>query len=439
MPKLQFVFGNPQKGKKKAKKGLAVGSKKRKHKRVTIKKRDNPMAKKKKSGRKVGGKKKNPYWFRAKKEGKKTLHSKKGLTGRDLMTLQKRLDTIAAFGDTVKSKKKKRANKAKATRWQNMIKTSPQKDADLKKWRADREAEGYAISAFEGPLSGRIRKKSKKKKSKKGASVAKRKKSKSKVKRAKRKASRRKIKVIASVGARKKSTSGKIRVKRRLGKGKSVSKSVKKGKKRFTVSLKRTNPFFTSEPVPMVSNLLGVSTNQILIFTLTGISKGLFERGIVEALKYVKLDQHISKVPYGFDLASIAVGAAVSKFAPKYIPGKTGNVLGEMGKAHTLLAIAGILQKLITPFVAQIPGMSGVMFTPMSGGQLGYGADFGGVRFTPMSGVRFTPMSGHGQMGAGQLGQYDVSDYGGGGGYTEDRKFSPADFGRLGQLDQSMA
>jgi hypothetical protein len=57
-----------------------------------------------------------------------------------------------------------------------------------------------------------------------------------------------------------------------------------------------------------------------------------------------------------------------------------------------------------------------------------------GVDYTPMSGVDYTPMSGNENPGAmgmrsADFGSFDTSDFGGGGGYTEGRKTSRADFG----------
>jgi hypothetical protein len=94
--------------------------------------------------------------------------------------------------------------------------------------------------------------------------------------------------------------------------------------------------------------------------------------------------------------------------------------------------------------VAKPLGLAGVDYTPISGIPHG----LRGVDYTPLSGVPqmagvdYTPLSGVPQMAGLGYGAdfgrgYDVADYGGGGGYTEARKFSSADFGDVDVDDDS--
>jgi hypothetical protein len=70
-------------------------------------------------------------------------------------------------------------------------------------------------------------------------------------------------------------------------------------------------------------------------------------------------------------------------------------------------------------YVAPAIGLAGVNYTP----------NMNGINYSPMSGVEYTPnMRGMPQLNGPDFG---AVDYGGRGGYHEDRRFSNADFGGM--------
>lgn len=183
-------------------------------------------------------------------------------------------------------------------------------------------------------------------------------------------------------------------------------------------------PLVSESVAPQVERALGVSVNELLSFGLAGATQGLAETGAVKLLKLSTLDKYIPAqvVPYAAPLAGIGVSVGVQKLAERFTSGKTRDFLVSFSKVHLLLSAARVAQVAFGPMLQGVLGMAGVNFTPVSG-----------VNFTPVSGVQFTPVSG--QMGTGaDFGRLGAADYGGDDGYTEAHKTRPADFGRMGSI-----
>lgn len=466
---LQFVFGNPSKGKKKKRKGAS-------------------MAKRKKLR-----KKRNPIKYIAKHDGK-THVSKPLLTSKEAATLKARVtketkkllklpltERSKARTAIVAIKKKIAANQANKADVRDFLKKFNELGVHSKTIEMGLKAKG-----------GKVAKKKKRKKAKKSshkkASKKRRVKASSKKRRSKKKHVKRHVSKKAKKSVKRSKKARKVSRKRRskakkhpnrkvvlkhkfgsrkdkihasipkLKKGKKAHKSYKRKKRRYSFMVKRTNPIFGSARTAM---------NKVDKEFQTATGHDLVEAGLLfgAGAALPVIENLLMKVPGASQLK-----AKVGEFGPEAsaMSSSVVTILG-LGALHYAIQKVPALKKAekaepalraliaasvvkagsaLSGVVARATGMSGVLYTPLSG-----------VNFTPMSGVNFTPMSGSApqmgiypkqvaMQGQPQMGIYpqlngspqmgygadfgrgfDVSDYGGGSGYTEDRKLSPSDFG----------
>lgn len=213
---------------------------------------------------------------------------------------------------------------------------------------------------------------------------------------------------------------------------KSTSKRIANPRFKKVRNLKR-NPIFGGGQMDKFNELLKKFTG------LTALEAGALVGGTVASdLATLLLRKHVPQVAQFYDkikggaktVNALLIGglcAAGHKFA-KTDTQKT--ILEAVITSQVVQLASGL-----TNVVGKVVGLQGVDFTPT----------MRGVDYTPLSGipqglrgVDFTPMAGIpqglGREGA-DFGSFDMSDYGGGGGYTEGRKSSAADFGRLGSDD----
>ena len=165
--------------------------------------------------------------------------------------------------------------------------------------------------------------------------------------------------------------------------------------------------------------------------------------GTLEALVSKYGQQVITKLPVQLQSAAPALIVGVLGSVGHAVAAKKlgkNHMAVEALKAVVAASIVRVASATLSSTVNKALGMAGVDFTPMRGiPQL---STMRGVDFTPMAGVDYTPMAGipklskMGNMNPGSMGfksadfgAYDMSDYGAGGGYTEGRKRSNADFG----------
>ena len=421
-------------------------------------------------------KRKNPVRAVAKLKGK-THKSKTVLTPREKKVIQKRIaSTISKYKglsisqrpagmlQTVQSikniLKKDDANRKEVSEFMKKFvdlgakvkvhEVGPSKGGKVaKKKRKKKKSSHKKAKASRKKHARRKKKSSHKKVSHKKKHVAKKHKAKKHVskkrrskKRHAKKASYQKGKVVVShkFGSRRDKVTAKIP---KLKKGKSVKKSYKRKKRRFTVMVKRSNPIFGSPRAAL---------NKVDKHFQTATGHDLKEAGllfgagaalpVIEGLvmKVPGMDMVKSKVgSFGPEAAAMSsslvtiLGLGALHYAMEKVPALSKAKMAEPAVRALIAASVVKAGSALSGVVARATGLSGVLYTPLSG-----------INFTPMSGVNFTPnMSGQPQMGiypqlngAPQMGYgadfgrgFDVSDYGGGSGYTEDRKLSPSDFG----------
>jgi hypothetical protein len=285
-------------------------------------------------------------------------------------------------------------------------------------------------------------KKASKKVSKKVAKKAAKKVSKKVSKKSTKRKSSRRRKTVASA---KLTASGKVQYKLstlepkpRKKKSKKVKYKIKGKKRTVLMSLKRLNPIGGSMKM-QVKDLTGLELKEAGYLVAGSVAGDLVEKLSRKYLgAYVrKLD---SMLPGGSKAVNALVVGATAALAHKY--SKSGHAK-EVAKAVIVAQIVKLGSSL-TDMVAKPLGLAGVDYTPISGIPQG----LRGVDYTPLSGVPqmagvdYTPLSGVPQMAGLGYGAdfgrgYDVADYGGGGGYTEARKFSSADFGDVDVDDDS--
>lgn len=229
-----------------------------------------------------------------------------------------------------------------------------------------------------------------------------------------------------------------------------MSKSVKRGRKKYRASLKRTNPISGGRDVSsFVPALRGTALGTVNLKAIGYYGAASALSGVLDAslLKvpgvgavYGNFKAMLSKAPF---LAGAAPALGVSSIltvaeilAQKSAPGKYPAQLKDFNEALATVGLIHVAAGIGQMVVKMIPGMSGVVYTPeLSGVQLWPNRaqrQFDGVVYTPeLAGT--PPQMGHGQypqMGYGaDFGQYAAADYGGGDGYTESHPRSNADFG----------
>jgi hypothetical protein len=523
---IQYIFGNPRRGTKKA---LASKKKSRKNKKTTNKSsKGQTMAKKSKSRkmkhRKVSLRKnKNPVHFLIKSKGTVVGPKgmvKKGITGRTksvfmpsekaklkkeykmlggmLTGLRKRFaeekgnsklrSAIAESVTRIRGEQKKLARAmnlhrknsrsvkkaleaaqkhgstvAGVTTTQSINKFLGEKETKVAKKKSRKKgkakkAKTKKAKAKKVKTKGEAKKakakkvKAKKVKTKGKAKKAKTKKAKTSRRKKRKSSSRRKTSARAKVLTNKKIQYKMSTIEPRAKKKKSKKVKYKvRGKKRTVLmSLKRLNPF-GGNMNKQLKDFTGLETKEAGYLVGGSVASDLIEK---LSRKYLGayIGQLDSMVPGGVKAVNALVVGAVAAATHKYAKNTHAK---EMARAIIVAQIVKLGSSL-TDMVAKPLGLSGVDYTPLNG--IPYGLR--GVDYTPLSGrspqmagVNFipslsgataqmagaTPQMGYGaDFGAG----YDVSDYGGGGGYTQDRKFSAADFGGMDDdgeptLDQS--
>lgn len=488
---IQYIFGNPRAKAKRKKKALASKGKSRKNKMVA-KTKGKTMAKRKKLVKRKIAKKRNPKYYVIKSKGTVVGAKgivKKGLLGRTKSILtdseysklksdyrknkeilsQLRKGFSAAKGDAKKrsellkkinlhAKQNKMLIRAARKNKKNMFsarKTVVQAAAHGKDVQV--KVKDQSLEQFLGEGKKMAKKKKAKKASKKKAKVHKKKKAKKVSKKAKKaKVHKKKKAKVHKKAARKSSkkrrltkasakaqSRGKVLYKMSTvepKKKKKKSKKVKykiRGKKRtILMSLKRLNPFGGNMKVN-IKDFTGLEVKEAGYLVAGSVGSDLVEK---LSRKYLGayISQLDSMVPGGVKAVNALVVGAAAALTHKYVKNDHAK---EVAKAVIVAQIVKLGSSL-TEMVAKPLGLSGVDYTPLSG--IPYGLR--GVDYTPLSGatpqmgsVNFTkslngptPQMGYGaDFGRG----YDVSDYGGGGGYTEDRKFSSADFGNADMDD----
>jgi len=505
---LQFISGNPRKAKrrgkkakktkrkskktkkasrktKKSKKRVKKTSRKTKRTKRASKKRKKRVAKKRRGrkNKKVGrkrkpisrkknmskrrkarkGKRKNPYIEATKHDatGKIKQESDKWYEDKTITAKTNRLTKLGEKRPAASFDEKNKID-AEMIKIKESLEKSVKTKYDAEMFAEKLKAAGWGLVIRSNSYKNRFKKaaaaKKKKTAAKKKAAAKKKKATAKKKKAAKKRAkstrkskgskrrSRRSSKrgVRASVGAGKRSTSGKIRANYKLGRGQSARKTVKKGRRKYSLTLKRKNPIFGGfmrrnpfalkqlVPISLKKTPGDTSTfdlKDVGIFALGGFTYSIAE-GTMRKIPYLGDALTKSKAflaandPTGF---AYTVGGVISPLAltgllnvaANMIPGipeKVKDIVHEVQKATVAAALISIGANLTAKW---FPGlMSGVQFTPLAG-----------VDYTPrLSGVDFTPrMSGHPQLGSSA--DFGSSDFGPGG-YTDRSRFSPADFGR---------
>lgn len=459
---LQFLSGNP----------IAKRSKKHKAKRVSTKKKGPRMGSKKKFIRK------NPDSYYATK-GKLKADLGKAISpveAKALLTASRRLK---ARGAALKKEKSPKArllgfHMEKAAKKATIIRKSQGKSAKKILAKAKKAIKSGAkishvvddqvdkvlsqagitepmkkyLQRKETKMAKKAKKKAAKKVSKK--KVSKKKAAKKVTKKAVKKSSKkRSVKKAHKKAARKasakrsaKKVSKKVSKKTYKFKRRKV-KSVKIAKSRKSLSVYLKNPLKGAGAIMGKASELfeqgtGLDLKEAGLLVGAGASIGT-----LEALVSKYGQQVITKLPVQLQSAAPALIVGVLGSVGHAVASKKlgkNHMAVEALKAVVAASIVRVASATLSSTVNKALGMAGVDFTPMKGiPQL---SSMRGVDYTPMAGVDYTPMAGipklskmgninPGSMGfkSADFGSYDMSDYGAGGGYTEGRKRSNADFG----------
>jgi hypothetical protein len=239
----------------------------------------------------------------------------------------------------------------------------------------------------------------------------------------------------AKFSARKKRGAYKITAKFGRGKRKVKMTGTARVKKNGILSgLFRINPF-RSNPMNMKTRsnskfdkYLGVDGAEVSMLIGAAALAPFVKKGVMWVAS--KAGMGASIAPYLDTVAPLLTGIALNAALEN---DKTKDMVPMPAVAQHLadaMVLIGLVQGsfiVAQQVMANIPGLSGVNYTPSMRGmgivpQLN---GMGDVRYTPsMRGVNYTPMS-----GLGSSADFGSADYGGGGGYTEGHNRSRADFG----------
>ena len=472
---IQFAFNNPKRGRVKGRK--SKGKKARKAKKGLVKRKKASKLKNvrhiSKSRRaKVGSRKKvrksrrNPTLVATKarpghRRGYKDINTFPDK--KDVVKLSKKADEARKKYDelppTAASARKKtlRIKLAKALK---EYKASEEAFRSGLKTLAEHKASGYKISS-----ASKVKPKRKKKKSvnaAKGGSVAKKRKAKKVRKSGKRRSKAQKAalkKMLAANKARrkgkkagKKSRKPAKRAGKKAGKKhtrKTARKASRKAKRKYAKRYSHSHSRRVRH-VPKGTVFTGRGRAKIGKRKLTGIFR--FKTNPFGGKMTAKVKEFTGHELE--ELGSLAVGGALfgalnnawykyvpanivsmmaalpgnSVWGPAFAPILVGSLLHKYGGkvpyaqlvGEGLVAAAVVGMGVSAAGALQIPGLSGIDYTP----------NMSGVQYTPgLAGVSYTPNMGvMPQLGRGaDFGR--AADYGGGGGYTQDHKFSRADFG----------
>lgn len=424
-----------KKTRKKSKKKLAVRKKKRKIKAVKTKSKEGAMAKKKrkKATRKKATRKKATRRKKVarKKATKKKVARKKPVRRKRKKVARKKVARKkVARKKTTRRKTKRRnpRNPTKATVKAVNRKTGKRVAQKTKTYNNSKEV-AEAMYILEALKQKRKMTKDKARKAAIGARI-KQVQTALKALRSSRKKGKEEIKMIrqtirlAMPEAKIKNTDYKYMAlkgnkRKALNKGKNMVKRKKRRKSR-----KRKNPIVKISN-PSARQLTGHSMNQLGYLAAAGVSVDLVGTLAMKVPGVSTLKAKVGEAAPQLQAASgsiitllLAMGSNVA--LAKYGRGKAAMHLSEYSKA----LVAASVVKIASAFsgtLTQAVGMAGVNYTPLSG-----------VRYTPLSGGP-TPQLGYKGEGlfSADFGKgFDVSDYGGGGGYTDYRRFSKADFGK---------
>lgn len=467
--KLQYVFNNPKRGSKMAKK------RKKRVLKAKSKRRRNPLVKsvkvKKLTGTMTPVKGKAKKVFTKGKSVAKVAHASKGELAKIRALIAKTKATKAGLQDqkrgaSAANKKKisasiKRADNA-IKKAQSALKTVAKdkvsKIEELKHLVEAVQAESkrtgteakVSVSSKYVPLGGKkVRRKKKtsakkratKKKTAKKTSSKKRKtvkkaSSKRRVKKTairKKKVTRRRSSKKASVSARtyagKRTTSSKIKANKALRKNTSVSMKTRVGRKKYRTTLTRTNPrrknpMFASQLTQIKA--LGPIAGELGALAAGGAFYGTTNK--LMATYASPVYNMMQKIPVvGTVLPNIILGALFTYGGQKVKNDMAKQVLMTLGQGLIGAGAVGIGVNASQMIPALSAGLSGVSYIPGPSSRVpgAPGADFSGVDFTPslrgvdftpeMSGVDFTPEMGSYAESSSDFGDYEQSssDFGG--------------------------
>lgn len=453
--KLHFAFGNPRKKAKKSK--TATKSRKKvakKTKSLKTKKASKmrsvtkgSVVAKKKVLRKNA--KKNPQYYIARKGGKIVGRGKKVATASEAGKLRadyyKALREYNGYRGT--DAKKAKLRKTLAAAKGKLGKAASDAEAEMK--TAKRYIEDGAEVKFYSTDGGT--KMAKKKKAKKKVVGKKKKSTVKKVKASKKhksakKVSRKakkavkKLQAVASVAkvTRRKRRKSKKRAKmfthrhstltRHLKKGTKLRVKAygKSGKKRVSmVGTLKVNP--RRNPMNNIDKTLesyaGMNTTQLLSIAVGGAlvpTINTFATKIPGVDTVVaKLNEYLGPQAAG-SIIPVALGVGASALGEHVLKGSQAKKFAKSaGQGLVAAGVIGLSMSLASKLLAST-GLSGVNYTPMSG-----------VNYTPMSGINYSPMGIVPQLAGPDFGRMGSTDYGGSGGYTEQNRFSKADFGGM--------
>lgn len=461
--KLHFAFGNPR-TKKKAKKSEVTKKAWKKVAKKSKSVKTKSVAKKtvRKKVAKVAKKttKKNPRWYTAKKKGAKTIVGKKVPTRKEAAKLQglfeKAWHQYEGYAGTDAKKAKLRQTVVKANR---KLENALRQTMDEDKMANYYKSHGYDMEYFDTDAGGKGV--AKKKKTTKKKSVAKKKTAK-KVTTKKKATAKKSVakKAVAKKVVRKKATKKRVTRKvarkavakkatrrkvtrrkatkrvthshssatRHLKKGSKLKVNAvgKYGKRRvkmtgyLKVNPRKGNPIMKIDKA--LENYTGMDATQLISIALGG---ALVPTINVMAAKIPGVDTAVAKLNETFgpqaagSIIPVALGIGATALGENVIKGASAKKYAKsVGQGLVAAGVIGLTMSLASKMLAQA-GLAGVNYTPMSG-----------VNYTPMSGVNYTPMQGVPQLG--NRPDFGASaDYGQGGGYTENSRFSSADFGGM--------
>ncbi len=248
-----------------------------------------------------------------------------------------------------------------------------------------------------------------------------------------RKGKRVKVKVSALLNPRRKKR--KSRRKARMVRHAASDRHYRKGQR---AHLSRIKAKFNPLGGPMdgqIRSLTGMGTEEIASLALGGALYSTVNQMVNKYLP-ASISHMLSSLPViGPVIVPIAAGMAckfLSEKVPQRQAAKALDMIGE-GLVGAAVVGAGVslgqsVLPMIPGFAPASPALSGINYTP----------NMNGVFYTPgLSGINYTPNMNGPQMGImprlngmGASADFGAADYGGGAGYTEEHKFSRADFGK---------
>ncbi len=185
-----------------------------------------------------------------------------------------------------------------------------------------------------------------------------------------------------------------------------------------------------------IRSLTGMGTEEIASLALGGALYSTVNQMVNKYLP-ASISGMVNSIPVlGPVLVPIAAGMACKFLSEKVPQAQVAKALDMIGEGLVGAAVVGAGVSLGQSVLPMIPGFSSPASVPLAG--INYTPNMNGVFYTPgLSGINYTPNMGSHQMGImprlngmGASADFGSADYGGGAGYTEDHKFSRADFGK---------